>query len=244
MSAQHFPSISDKQRKLEITAVIVTGAGKFYFMDTLGWKFPFIALAIISWIVYVIYQSKKTPGLLTYWGFRQKATWIVYVIYQSKKTPGLLTYWGFRRDNFKQVLKMVLPFGIVAVISCMIIGWYRDTLQITWHIIPILLLYPIWGVIQQYLVISLVAGNLKDMRGVELNNTLIIFIAALLFGWLHYPWYWLIAGTFALALFYGFIYLKARNVFVMGLFHGWLGAIFFYTVVGRDPFAEVFGKFL
>jgi hypothetical protein len=218
MSAQHFPSISDKQRKLEITAVIVTGAGKFYFMDTLGWKFPFIALAIISWIVYVIYQSKKTPGLLT--------------------------YWGFRRDNFKQVLKMVLPFGIVAVISCMIIGWYRDTLQITWHIIPILLLYPIWGVIQQYLVISLVAGNLKDMRGVELNNTLIIFIAALLFGWLHYPWYWLIAGTFALALFYGFIYLKARNVFVMGLFHGWLGAIFFYTVVGRDPFAEVFGKFL
>ena len=48
-------------------------------------------------------------------------------------------------------------------------------------------------------------------------------------------------GTFLLALFYGMVYLKTRNVWVMGILHGWLGALFFYTVVGRDPFAEVFG---
>jgi uncharacterized protein len=49
-------------------------------------------------------------------------------------------------------------------------------------------------------------------------------------------------GTFILALLYGYIYLRSRNLYVLGLFHGWLGALFFYTVVGRDPFAEVFGK--
>src|ERR1044071_3538433 len=124
-SENHSSTISDQQRKIEIVAVVLTGAGKFIFMDMLKWKFPFIALAIIFWTVYVLYQRRKTPGILS--------------------------YWGFRRDNFKQVLKMVLPFGGAAVITCIIIGWYRDTLQITWHILPILLLYPIWGVIQQFL---------------------------------------------------------------------------------------------
>jgi membrane protease YdiL (CAAX protease family) len=89
-----------------------------------------------------------------------------------------------------------------------------------------------------------VAGNLKDMQRGRFSNAVIIFLTALLFGLLHYPFYWLVLGTFILALFYGYVYLKARNVYVLGIFHGWLGALFFYTVVGRDPFQEVFGKFL
>ncbi|HEU5148393.1 MAG TPA: hypothetical protein VFT90_16820 [Chryseosolibacter sp.] len=63
-------------------------------------------------------------------------------------------------------------------------------------------------------------------------------------GALHYPFYWLMIGTFLLALFYGYVFLRLRNVYVMGILHGWLGAVFFYTVVGRDPFAEVFGTYL
>jgi membrane protease YdiL (CAAX protease family) len=53
-----------------------------------------------------------------------------------------------------------------------------------------------------------------------------------------------VIGNFILALFYGYVYLKVRNIWVLGLFHGWLGALFFYTVVNRDPFIEVFGKYL
>lgn len=85
---------------------------------------------------------------------------------------------------------------------------------------------------------------MKDLKNNKLPDTAIILLTAVLFGLLHYPFYWLMAGTFVLALFYGYVYLKARNVYVMGIFHGWLGALFFYTVVGRDPFEEVFGKFL
>jgi len=44
--------------------------------------------------------------------------------------------------------------------------------------------------------------------------------------------------TFVLALVYG--YLKERNIYVLGFFHGWLGAICFYTIVDRDPFVEIF----
>ncbi len=38
--------------------------------------------------------------------------------------------------------------------------------------------------------------------------------------------------------------LRIRNVYVLGILHGWLGALFYYTVVDRDPFIEVFGKLM
>lgn len=185
-------------------------------MDLLNWKLLFILVSIVGWSAYVIYRNREVKGILS--------------------------YWGFRTDNFKEVIIKLLPFGIISIVAFFAVGYFRNTINFHWHIIPILIFYPMWGVIQQFLVIGLVAGNLQDLKEYKLNEFAIIFLTATLFGLVHYPYYWLIAGTFVLALVYGFIYLRARNVYVMGLFHGWLGGLFFYTVVDRDPFAEVFGK--
>ena len=210
--------VSNKRRVLEITAVILTAIGKFIFMDWLDWRFPFVAIAISSWVIYIIYRNKQHPGILK--------------------------YWGFRTDNFKKVVKMILPFGLFAVIAFTGIGLYQGTINITWHIIPILILYPVWGIIQQFLLIALTLGNMQDLKSHRLNKLVIILVAAVLFALVHYPYSWLIIGTFILALLYGFIYLKERNLYVLGIFHGWLGGLFYYTVVDRDPFLEMFGKFL
>lgn len=211
-------NISDKRRLLEIIAVFLTGAGKFILMDWLEWKFPFIVLSIVGWGGYV---------------------WIRYRSDQS-----ILKYWGFRTDNFREAFRLVLPFGLLAVVSFFAVGYWQDTLNINWHLIPILITYPIWGVIQQFLVIALVAGNFQDMKSMDWSKMITIVITATLFGAIHYPFYWLIAGTFVLALFYGFVYLRVKNIWLLGLFHGWLGGLFFYTVVNRDPFMEVFGRYL
>ena len=211
-------SISNQRRILEITAVVLTGIGKFIFMDYLNWRFPFVAVAIISWLSYIIYRKSKQPGITK--------------------------YWGFRTDNFKTVLKRVLPFGILAVIAFFAVGFFNGTINLTRHIIPILILYPIWGTIQQFLLIALTAGNLHDMKGQKLNKGIIILLAAILFGAIHYPFIWLMIATFLLAIFYGWIYLSKRNIYVLGFFHGWLGGIFYYTVLERDPFLEMFGKLI
>ncbi len=211
-------AISDKARLLEIAAVLLTASGKFILMDWLQWRLPFIVVSILGWTIYVIIRQQRIPGITQ--------------------------YWGFRRDNFAQALKLVLPFAVTSVITLFVIGYNRGTIDLTWHIIPILVLYPVWGTIQQFLLMALVAGNLKDWKARGFPDATIIFATALLFGMLHYPYHWLIAGTFILALFYGYFYLRIRNVFVLGIFHGWLGALFFYTVVGRDPFEEVFERWL
>jgi uncharacterized protein len=196
----------------EIAGVVLTGLGKFIFVDILKNRLIFILVSITAWTIYI---------------------WI-----RKKQAKGILKYWGFRKDNFKHVTMMILPFGLLSVIAFVVTGYIQGTIIFSWHIIPILIVYPLWGLIQQFLVIGLVTGNLQDFEGRRFNRSLIIVLTALLFGLIHYPYHWLMVGTFVLALFYGFIYLKARNLYVLGIFHGWLGALFFYTVVNRDPFVE------
>lgn len=210
--------ISDKVRLLEIGGVVLTGLGKFIFMDYLNWRLPFVIAAILAWLYYVIYRYKKDKHVLK--------------------------DWGFRRDNFKPVLKLMLPFALISIASFFIIGYLQGTINLTWHIIPLLITYPIWGSVQQFLTIGLLVGNLKDFKKTKFNKGFIIFITAIFFSVVHYPSIWLMIGTFILALFYGYIYLKAKNIYVLGLFHGWLGALFYYTVVNQDPFADIFMKYL
>ena len=206
--------ISDRRRILEIVAVLITAVGKFIFMDFLNWRLAYVIFAVISWAAYIFYRKNQSNGILK--------------------------YWGFRTDNFKETMKLMSPFGLLSILVFFIIGYYQDSLNLTWHIIPLLISYPIWGSIQQFLTIGLMAGNLNDLKIKKFNKLSIIFITAILFSVVHFPSKWLMIGTFFLALFYGYVYLKIKNVYAMGLFHGWLSALFYYTVVNRDPFQEVF----
>ncbi|GAB7086214.1 CPBP family intramembrane glutamic endopeptidase [Marinifilum fragile] len=205
-------------KSLEILAIVLTVLAKFLFMDYLNWRFPFVLSATILWCAYIWYRKKNNKEILK--------------------------YWGFRTDNFRSVLKVVLPFGLTAVIAFFTIGGIQGTINATWHIIPVLLFYPLWGSIQQFLLIGLVAGNLYDNPNRKLNKHIIVLFAATLFALVHYPAYWLIGGTFILAIFYGYVYLKEKNLYVLGIFHGWLGALFYYTVLDSDPFYEIFGNLL
>ncbi|WP_299366522.1 CPBP family intramembrane glutamic endopeptidase [Winogradskyella sp.] len=206
--------ISDKIRVLEISGVVLTGIGKFVFMDYLNWRLPFVVVAILAWTFYIFYRYKKDKNVLSDWGFK----------------------W----DNFKVVIRLMLPFAIISVSLFFIVGFIQGTINLTWHVIPLLITYPIWGSVQQFLTIGLLAGNLKDLKKVKLKKGFIILVTAIFFSVLHYPSLWLMLGTFVLALFYGYIYLKAKNIYALGLLHGWLGALFYYTVVGQDPFQDIF----
>lgn len=210
--------ISDRIRLLEITAVVLTGIGKFIFMDYLNWRLPYVVMAILAWSAYVIYRYRKDKQVLI--------------------------DWGFRKDNFKAVLMLMLPFAIISITSFFIIGYYQNTINLSWHILPLLITYPIWGTIQQFLTIGLVAGNLSTLKCVKFSRVTVIVLTAILFSLVHYPSFWLLIGTFILALVYGYYYLRSKNLYVLGILHGWLGALFYYTVVNQDPFADIFLHYL
>jgi len=121
----------------ELVAVVLTVIMKFIFMDWLNIRFLFISFTIISWVSYLIVRFKKDPH-------------------------SLFNY-GFTKDNFISVIKLILPFAISAIVLSTLMGYYKGTLNVTWHILPLLVLYPIWGIIQQFLILGLFTHNLEMM---------------------------------------------------------------------------------
>ncbi len=213
-AAHHTLHIRNRTRVLEIAAVLLTGAGKFIFMDGLGAKLPFIVGAILAWAAYVYYRHRRQPGILA--------------------------YWGFRTDNFRTSFLGLLPLATVAVLVFAGVGYATGKLVLSWHLLPVLLLYPLWGVIQQFLVVGLVAGNLRDFERRRLPPAAVTASTAILFAAVHWPARLLVASTFVLALVYVTLYLRRRNLWALGIYHGWLGGFFYFLVLGRDPWQEVF----
>lgn len=187
-------------------------------MDILNLKFIFISVAILFWSVYVILQVRKNSSLLK--------------------------YWGFTLHEFRKSLLIILPVAFCCVAGMIVYAIRNHIVILNPHIIPILLLYPLWGFIQQFLVVGLVAGNLNHMERKKLPMWLTVIFTSVLFSLVHFPYTLLMAATFLLALFYTLVYLRHRNLITLGLFHGWLGCFFMFYVLNRDPWDEVFNSVL
>ena len=50
----------------------------------------------------------------------------------------------------------------------------------------------------------------------------------------------LVAATGLLGAVFALIYMRWRNLWPLGLYHGWLGVFYYYWILGRDPWAETF----
>jgi hypothetical protein len=109
---------------LEVGAVIGTGALHLLFLKVLGYHLLFIIAAIGGW------------------------AW--YVASRSRLDPGRLRDWGFRRAGFQSAFLVTASFTALAIGVMALIGWHRGHLRLHWHMLPLLLLYPVWGVIQQF----------------------------------------------------------------------------------------------
>ena len=199
---------------IEVSAVIATGILHLVFIEVFQAKAWFIALAITCWVIYIVVRVRRDSSALD--------------------------SWGFRSINLRKTLiasSLVAAFAILAMIAIA-----KGALFIHWHMLPLLLLYPIWGVIQQFLVQAMVVNNLSpisDRTGFRLT---VIIVAAVLFGLVHIPDVKLMAATFGLGLAFTPIYLRWRNLWPLGVYHGWLGVFFYFWVLHRDPWLEVLGS--
>lgn len=196
-------------RKFEIAGAIITGMLKFLMVDVLSLKFVYVVGACLFWIGYVIYRLRLDADVFRKWGFSKEG------MSDSFKTTGIFS--------------LVVFWGMMVFAIC------TDNLVWTVHMIPILILYPIWGIIQQFLMMSLIGGNL---HAANKPDWMVVLVTASMFAIVHYPSFILIGGTFFLALFYTRIFMKQPNLWALGIFHGWLGCFFFYWILNRDPWME------
>jgi hypothetical protein len=167
--------------------------------------------------------------------------WAGFVAIRARQQPGAFRAWGFRADNLARA--SLLPALLFAVIAAgfAAYGLWRGHFRFPLHALPLFLLYPVWGVIQQFLALGIVVTNLERIDALRGRPALIVLIGALIFGAVHADDPRLAAGTFALELVVIPLYLRDRNLWPLGMLHGWVGGLFYLWVLNRDLWAENFG---
>lgn len=208
---------TDKRRWLEITAVIATGAMKYVLMDWLNLRVFYIAAACIFWSGY-IYKRYRVNEFI-------------------------LQQWGFRKDNLKKTFLFLTPFVLVMIGSIIWYGISYNAIFLNWHVIPVFLFYPAWGIIQQFLIVALVAGNLQAITSVNLSKYQILLLTSMFFAWVHYPSLPLMVFTFFMELVFLIAYFRWRNLWPLGVYHGWVASLLLFFVLGRDLWNELWTVF-
>jgi len=209
---------SARYTTFELAGIIATATLKFIMMDWLNMVAIYVAGICFFWIGYIIYR------------------------YIQDRT--VLVKWGFRQEGFSGTVIFLLPFILLCIISSMILGEVNTSISIlNWRVIPVLFLYPLWGLFQQYIMLVLIAGNLTELERINLKKYQVIIITALLFSFVHYPSFFLMAFTFFMEIIFLLAWFRWKNLLALGLTHGVIATLLLFYVLERDLWIELFEWF-
>ena len=166
--------------------------------------------------------------------------WVAYILTRARVSPEAVAAWGLRREGLVPASLATALVGMVGVAGMLTIGWFLGAGLPPWYAAACLVVYPIWGLVQQLLVQGLVTGNLVKLPGRWGHPALATVVSATLFGLVHFPRPELMIGTFLLGLALAPIWLRWRNLWPLAFAHGWLGTMIYYVVMMEDPIRTYF----
>ena len=199
---------STRGRVFEIVAILFTAAGKFVLGDLLGQN-----------LFYVVFAC---------------AFWIAYVMLRHRGDATVLARWGFNRHGISSGVRMVAP-AFVLIVGFIVFGLATGRSVVTWNTAILMAVYPVWGTIQQFMLVALFADNLSALSRERVSERGAILLAAIVFALIHLPVLPLVGATFVLGLITTTVFFRTRSLWVPGVFHGWYATIFYAFVLGEDP---------
>jgi membrane protease YdiL (CAAX protease family) len=164
--------------------------------------------------------------------------WSCYVAWRLMTVPGIAARWGFRGDNLLTALVTSLLAALPFAALLIAYGALMGRLPVPASFWMILVLYPVWGLAQQFALQVLIVSNL---RGYIANCFPRALAASVLFSAAHLPNAWTTGLTLPAGLLFTWLYERHRNVWAVGITHGVLGALAYYLVLGEDPGSKLVG---
>jgi len=204
-------------RFIELLNVALTVMLKFILMDWLGMRAFYIA------------------GISFFW--------LGYVIYRYYLDPSVLNYWGYKRKNFGKSMGILLPFIGISLCITLVNSKLNRIPILNPHIIPVIILYPIWGTVQQFMLVCIVGQNLQNTDFFSKRKYRLLIAVSGLFGLIHYPYWSLMIFTFIMELIFLRVYMQWRNIWAIGVSHGLIATFLLYFVLNRDLWIELFAWF-
>lgn len=167
------------------------------------------------------------------------AGWGGYLGVRAATDPAFLREIGLTGGDLGRSVRDVALLSAVAASGMAIYGAANGSLRIDPTLVPLLVLYPAWGITQQMLVQGFLTRHL-DAAGLPIAA--VVPVSAAAFGSVHVPNWPLTAATTVMGGAFAPLYLRDRTVVPLGVAHGALGALFYVWVLDRDPYAEIFGE--
>lgn len=193
---------------------------------------------VLTVALHLVLQAKG-PNLAFIVG--ASLAWSAYLLFRAYRDKNAFTNWGFRTDNLLVASKVPLALFAAVALALAAYAAVRGTLRFPSHLVLLLLLYPLWGLVQQFLALGVVVNNLERASGLRGRRSLLILVGAALFGLVHAHDWPLAAATAGLELVLIPLYLRHRNLLPLAVIHGWIGALFYLWVLNEDLWVKNFG---
>jgi uncharacterized protein len=189
----------------------------------------FVALTVAA------FQVGEYLGLKVVFIATAALFWVTYVLVRWRRDPQVLREWGFRRQNLLPAAAASAGVLVVVGAAMFCVQLLRGPLWLPRNFWLTLALYPLWGIVQQFLMNGIIARNLAR----RMPPAATALCTAALFAVAHAPDAPLMGLTFIAACIWVPIYLRWGNLWPLGVSHGLLGAIAYYVLMGRDVWLEL-----
>ena len=164
--------------------------------------------------------------------------WAIYIYINIKKNKGILKLWGLRLDNLKKSFKKPTFFFILVFIPILIIYLksHNKNISINKYFYITLGLYLFWGILQQFLLQSMITRNLNEI--IKINEKkrkfIIISIMSILFGLLHHGDQKLFNSSIIIGGFWTYFYIIDKNIIPLGIYHAIIATIYYFWVKNEN----------
>ena len=166
--------------------------------------------------------------------------WTLWLAIRLRRDPSLADRWGLRPlVHLRPILRWLLPPAVVLFFAGAAVALRLDRPLVPELLWLSLLLYPIWGLIQQWLVQALLVDNIRALTGASLPWLLVL--GGVGFGAVHVEHPLLVLATGVMGAFYVALFQRWRNLWPLAVAHGWLGSLFYPWILGHNPLAEMLG---
>lgn len=195
-----------------------------------------LAAVLLAGLGHVVLELGHSGTAATVYNVAVSLAFFGYLVWRVRSTPGVLRYWGFRRDNLAPALRAHAPFVVATTAALSVYAALTDYDGLPATFWLTVVLYPVWGIAQQFALQNLIANNIAH----ALKTPLMIAVAAaMLFAVSHYPRLELVVLTLVAGVFFTLGHRRSPNIWAVGTAHGLLGSLAFYIVLEEDPGAII-----
>jgi hypothetical protein len=193
-------------------------------------EFVLVLLLGVANVVSEFVPGSKTPLVLV-----GVLAWAALIAAHVRADRTVLRRWGLRADNLRRA---ALPAAIVVLpLLALLTVWgaFDGHFPPPRGFLVIVLLYPVWGIAQQFLLQAVLWTNLSA----RLPRVAAQLLAAALFSLSHLPDLPIVALVFPVGLLCIEHYRRWPNLWVLGTAHALLATFNAYFLLGRDPLAAL-----